>query len=260
MEILSNLTGIEKFSYSKLSSFHNCKYGYRMTYKEGNRGIGNSMAEVGSLAHSVLERYLKGDIKQEDMSQTFLREFEEKVGNVSMKFSSKFSRDCTDSYKNSISKFLSEYDGFPEGIVLGVETEFEILVKIANKNRILKGIIDVLVRDSDGNYIVVDYKSKGAFKNKSEIDDYAKQLYFYSMYIKEQYGVYPKQMKFIQFRIDHVEVIEFDEERMKEVMQWVEDTLKLIDEEEFYPPNNSSAFFCHNLCNHRENCMFLPEF
>ena len=53
---------------------------------------------------------------------------------------------------------------------------------------------------------------------------------------------------------------DFDREVYEEVMKWVEDTIKLIDEEEFYEPKNDEKFFCHNLCNHRETCSFLPEF
>ena len=53
---------------------------------------------------------------------------------------------------------------------------------------------------------------------------------------------------------------DFNREIYEEVMKWVEDTIKLIDEEEFYEPKNDEKFFCHNLCNHRETCSFLPEF
>lgn len=260
MDILHNLSDVESYSYSKLNSFYNCKYAYRKTYVEGDRGIGNSMGDFGSLVHSVLEDFANGKIKQEDMVDVFKERFYKEIGSVTMKFSSKYEKDCTAVYLDQVSEFLFGYEGQKGYIVLGTEKKFEFLTKIGDKMRILRGVIDLVIKDFEGNIIIIDYKSKGKWKSKAEADEYFKQLYFYSLYIIEEYGVEPSKLKFIQFRLNEVTERDFDREKYEEVLKWVEDTILLIDEEEFFPPNNNEKFFCHNLCNHRETCGFLPEF
>ena len=260
MDILCNLSEVESYSYSKLNSFYNCKYAFKKTYIDGDRGIGNSMGDFGSLVHGVLEDFLNGNIQQEDMKNVFIERFNRDLGKVEMKFSSKYTKDCSNLYVDQVSEFLSAYDGHKGYIVRGVEKKFDFLTKIHNKNRILRGVIDLLLEDFEGNYIIVDYKSKGKWKSKEEADSYFKQLYFYSMYVIETYKIEPSKLRFIQFRVNEVTERDFDREIYEEVMKWVEDTIKLIDEEEFYEPKNDEKFFCHNLCNHRETCSFLPEF
>ena len=59
---------------------------------------------------------------------------------------------------------------------IGAESEFN-------------GIIDLVYEDEQGRLIVHDYKSKSSFKNKAEQKKYARQLYLYSLHIKEKYGI-----------------------------------------------------------------------
>lgn len=260
MKILHNLSNVESYSYSKLNSFYNCKYGYRKTYIEGDRGIGNSMGDFGSLVHSVLEDYTDGKIEQKDMVEVFRDRFYKEIGSVTMKFSSKFEKDCTAVYLDQVSEFLFGYEGEKGYKVLGTEKKFEFLTKIGDKIRILRGVIDLVLEDFEGNIIIVDYKSKNRFKSKAEAEQYFRQLYFYSLYIIEEYGVEPSKLRFIQFRINETVERDFDRSKYDEVLKWVEDTILLIDEEEFFPPNTTQPFFCNNLCNHRDDCNFYERY
>ena len=58
MEVLANLMEVPKYSFSKLNSFKGCKYGYKLTYVDKQRGAGNGFSDLGSFVHGLLEDYL----------------------------------------------------------------------------------------------------------------------------------------------------------------------------------------------------------
>lgn len=259
MEVLLDLKSIEKYSFSKLNSFHGCKYGYKLTYHDKKRGEENGFSQLGSFVHGILEDYLNEEILQFEMVSKFEEGFQENVPNgiSSTTFSNKtqktFVKDLTDSYKAQCVSFLDKFDGFHDHSVLGVEEKFEILVKINDKMLILNGFIDVIIQDENGEIVIVDYKSKSAFKNKEEIRHYARQLYMYSIWIKHKYGKYPKELRFVQFRIDHEEKIPFNMEDFNETLDWIYKTSMEIEDEQFFEPS-CDVFFAMNLCGHREYC------
>ena len=70
-----------------------------------------------------------------------------------------------------------------------VATEEKVETQIEVYNFV--GYIDLILRDSDG-YHIVDHKSKSGFKSISERNAYLRQLYLYSIYVKEKYGEFPR--------------------------------------------------------------------
>ena len=96
--------------------------------------------------------------------------------------------------------------------------------------------------------------------------EYARQLYLYSVWIKKKYGKFPKYLWFFQFRIGHIEKLEFNIEDFYEVLHWIYDTLCQIEEEQFWMPIDFSnmkkdeidnaTFFCRNLCDYRMDCSY----
>ena len=52
-EVIMDMQGIDKYSFSKLNSFHGCKYGYKLTYIDKIRGSGNGFSNLGSYVHSI---------------------------------------------------------------------------------------------------------------------------------------------------------------------------------------------------------------
>lgn len=252
--IIMDAKGIDKYSFSKLSSIHQCPYEFDLYYNKKIQGEGNSFASVGSLTHEILEKYMSGQILQFEMKDLFLENFDNYIPNgVKMKVSEKFSKDLTSNYKDSCAEYLENFYGFDGYEVVGTEQEFNLLITIRDKTIILNGFIDLILKDDQGEYYVVDYKSKGAFKNKEEIKKYSRQLYIYSLYIKFKYGKWPKKMWFEQFRINHQEIVCWNEEAMNETLNWVYDTVMLIQNEQFYTPNKD-YFYCNNLCSYRNIC------
>lgn len=253
-DVIMDAKGIDKYSFSKLSSIYQCPYEYYMCYIKRLQGEGNSFACVGSLVHEILEKYMNGKILQLEMKDLFLENFDELIPEgVKMQASDTFTKDLTQNYKDSCANYLENFSGFDGYEVIATEQEFNLLMRIKDKAIMLNGFIDLILRDDAGNFVIVDYKSKGAFKNKSEIKKYARQLYLYSIYIKYKYNKFPIIMWFEQFRINHQEIIEWNEEDFNEMLDWIYNTVLLIENENLFVPKKD-YFYCNNLCSYRNTC------
>ncbi len=240
-------TNLEHYSFSKLSSYHTCKYGYDLTYHQHLKGIDNCFALYGTLVHSIMERYAKGEISLWDLPKIYKLEFDEAVN---MPFpASVFCKDMRNLYYQQGLDFLSSFLGYDDFKILGVEDEFEMQID----DWIFTGIMDLVYEDKDGHLILLDYKSKSRFKNKEEQHKYARQLYLYCQYVKKKWGKYPDSLIFWTFRKQKQVIIPFNEDDLIEALAWAKYTVKQIRECNSFPAT-CDDFYCNNLCNHRRYC------
>lgn len=177
------------------------------------------------------------------------------VSDFTLRMTPTFGKDMSNSYYEKGLAFFEQFTGFPFKIL---ETELRFDLPYNNEYS-LNGQIDVVAQDDDG-LLVVDYKSKGDWKSKAERIKYEKQLYFYAWAVKQIYGVYPTKMAFFMFRINKWTWVNFDENRLKEVLKWVEDEVEEINEEFDFNPvtkdNDNFDFFCNNFCDFRHSCPY----
>lgn len=222
-----------------------------MRYIFGLRGDENAFAQSGKLAHSILERYAKGELELFELSEVFEKEFQE---TVTEKFP-KFFKDLRSIYYNDTLKYFNNFEGFGNYKILAVEDRFKTEID----DWIFIGIIDLLLEDENGNIIIEDHKSKSSFKNKAEQKKYARQLYLYAHYIIKKYGKRPIKLVFNMFRKQDLVEIPFSDEDYNEALSWARNTVTKIREEEDYKPTYDE-FFCNNLCDFRERfCRFKKE-
>ena len=161
----------ERYSFSKLSSFHNCKWGYQLTYIDHCERCDNAFAQYGSLVHSIMERYAKGKLNLWDLVDVYKREY----SGITEKFPHSAFCNLEDLYYKQGIQFLSNFSGYDKYKILEVESEFELEID----DWLFTGIMDLLFEDENGKLILLDYKSKSSFKNKKEKIEYARQLYLY---------------------------------------------------------------------------------
>lgn len=237
----------ERFSFSKLSAFHTCKYGYKLTYHDHLKGATNFFSSYGLLMHSLLERYENGEIDLWNLADTYEWEFDTAVPEDAPSLS--FCKDLRKLYYDQGLDFLNNFAGYENKKILEVETQFDYDID----DWVFNGVIDLVFEDEDGNLVLQDYKSKGAFKSKKERAEYARQLYLYSLYVKQKYGKYPDFLRFVMFRKNTVVDIPFDLKGLEEAVGWAKDTVKEIRKCWDYSPS-CDAFFARNLCNHRCYC------
>lgn len=200
-----------------------------------------------------MERYAKKEIDLWDLVSIYEWEFDSTVKEPFPK--SKFCPNMRELYFTQGKEFLKSFPGYEDIKILEVESAFEKEID----DWLFNGIIDLVYEDKDGNLVIQDYKSKSKFKSKKEQAEYARQLYLYSLYIKDKYGRYPQKLKFLMFRHNTPVEIDFSEKDFNEAILWAKNTVKEIRTCWNYPPQLDD-FYCSNLCNHREQCEFKEEY
>lgn len=146
--------------------------------------------------------------------------------------------------------FFANFDGIgDEHEIVSAEEEFEIQIQ----DFIFNGKIDLILRNKDdGSYVLWDWKSKDSFKDDSEESVYRRQLYLYSIHLKNKYGVYPSKTVFYCFRQQQSYEKPFDIDAFNKAMDWMMDTVDKI-RKTFYCQYD--FFKCNNICNFRHRCL-----
>ena len=235
------------WSYSSVNCYKTCPRCFKLSYIDCLTKVNNAFASWGSFMHSLLERYFKGECEFFELSEAYKAKYKE---NVTEKFPYNAFVDLSSSYYDAGVRYLNNFDGLPDNYdVLGVEQKVELIIE---KYKFI-GYIDLIIKDkNDNKIIIVDHKSKNKFKSKKEKAEYLRQLYLYSLYIKQKYGEYPKELKFNMIRGEMITET-FKESECKKAVEWFTETIKMIYQDNTYD-ENPDDFFCDNLCGVREHC------
>lgn len=244
------------WSFSRLNSFHNCPYEFYLHYIQCNAGENNFFGQFGSFVHEILEKYVKGELSIFEISQYYEDNFYDVVykdapPNKYVDIKQSYYEKGLD-YLNNIDLILDNYE------VLGVEKE----VKFGINGYEIIGYIDLLLKDKKTDEIIIlDHKSASMkFKQNGEISktdeqhflEFKRQLYLYAKPIIEEY----KRVDFLEWNMfkerKHIK-IPFNIQEFNEALKWAEDTIKLIENETMWLPNNKNTFYCNNLCGQRNN-------
>lgn len=244
-----------QWSFSRLNSFYNCPYEFKLHYIDCCKSEQNFFSEYGSLIHSILEKYAKGELSLFDLNQYYEEHFNEMILHDAPP--NKYV-DIRQSYFDKGIDYLDNIDlDFSKYEILGVEKKVEF--ELFGKKFI--GFIDLLVRDKDtGEIEIIDHKSasikilKNGNISKSDQQhflDFKRQLYLYSVPIVKEYGSVSK-LKWNMFKDRKWIEIPWKKEECDETIQWVKDTLELIAQETKWAPHPDS-YYCRNLCGQRNN-------
>lgn len=254
------------WSFSSVNCYENCPKCFYLSYLQDPpiEKASNAFAQWGTLGHSLFERYANGDLELYELGAVYLKEYDKQV---TLTFPPNKYVDLNESYFDKGLEYFERFEGFPDSWEL-IESEKEIRLNIGGNAFI--GFIDLIVRDRDtGKYIVVDHKSKSKFKNDKEKEEYARQLYLYSLYIEERYGEYPSHLIFNMFRANDVVIIDFDEKSLEKSVEWFKNTIKNIKNDGIFLDKiivsrkaknlpmrgfKKSDFFCNSLCGVRHFC------
>lgn len=251
---------LNSYSFSRLKTFYNCKLYYYLHYFDKTLSeVSHGTSEFGSFVHEILEKYAKGELEIYELLPYYEEHYKENiVSDFSLKMSETFSKDMGPKYYESGKRFLEDFTGFDFNII-EAERQFNLLYK---DKFYLNGKIDLIVTNKDGDIYLIDHKSKGNWKNKSEKQEYAKQLYLYAWAIKQIFGKYPKKMAFFMFRINKWEWFDFSLKELHNTLSWVENVVEEIESEfDFSPELDSDGnvtvdFWKRNFCGTRYSCKY----
>ena len=239
----------EVYSFSRLNSFHQCRYQWYLSYIKHSKQTNNAFGEYGTFVHEIFEKYALGEYELENLVDIYEWGFDDAV---EAEFPPNKYVDLRDSYYETGLEFFKSWEGYDGCEILGVEKHFEIPIS----DFLLQGFIDIAFIDEDGRYILRDYKSSKNI-SKNDLQSKIRQPLLYSIYFKEAWGRYPDALQFYTFRNPdkHVVEVEFSEEAMNDAVDWAINTVAQIrDEYEF--PQEPNEFFCTSLCGHRNTCEY----
>lgn len=272
----------ERYSYSKLGTYHNCPHSYKLIYQDHVKRSNGVYGVLGSTLHSIMERLEHNKISKEDA----LKEWRTEVDVLDFAGELNFpTENAKNNYLKDVELYLEYFKplDFTNKESL-VEQEFEI--ELCNVT--IMGYIDLAILDHNKKEItIVDYKtsSKSGF-TKDKLVHKCHQLMLYAKAMQLTYPDYKiietkfdmckygrnkktgkvKERKDIP--IDKMEEYEryfisipFNKENYKVFEDYVSDSLKEINnaicEDEWKPEVN--MFFCKNLCGVSGNCEFYQK-
>lgn len=254
-----------KWSYSRAHTYSVCPKAYKLIYIDHVDKRDNAFASWGSLMHKCLELYFKGELFLGELVEYYEEHYEEYM---TRDFPYNKYVDMDEDYYNAGIEYLSNFIGLDSRYeVVGVEKEIDISI---NGNRVV-GFIDLILQDKqDGKYIVVDHKSAKELKG-AKLEEYLNQVYLYSMFIKEEYGGYPKLLAFNLIKGNKVISTQFDKIRLEQSIEWFTNQVnKSVCDTEFHDAIEISGrdietfahndWFCNNLCSARAFCKRSSEY
>lgn len=209
-------------------------------------------SDYGSWMHELIEKYYTEDASNEELKMQFITQFPSKVVGERP-----IQQGLVSKYIKAGVSYFDNIKPFPYNpIEIEKWTEFSV-------NGIpFCGRIDFL-GEKDGEYYIVDNKSrdlKPRSKRKKPtqddmlLDKMLRQLYLYSIPVKQEYGKYPKALCFNCFKSGTFIEEPFSEDKLEEAINWLTSQVEAIKREENFNPN-LDYFKCKYICGlHKECC------
>lgn len=246
------------YSHSKLSTFENCKYKYKLHYVDGIKPEFKATIEtfMGSRVHETLEKLYK-DLKfmkensLEDLIKYLNDQWEREWADNIIINKKEYGKE---NYKKMAEKFITDYyhshKPFNDITIIGLETEDKL--KLSNGSSYYIRIDKFGCKDNV--YYVCDYKTNSSLKTQEEADE-DRQLALYSLWVTKKFKDAKKViLKWHMLAFDK-DVI--SERTPKELEKLEEETINLIKEIEKCKdfPTHVTA-----LCNYCEFQTMCPAF
>lgn len=241
------------WSYSSLSSFHDCRYRWFINYIKHCKKEEKFYASYGLFMHTLLEKYYKNELSKEELATTFLMDFSKEVLGERPK------ENIVKNYIKKGTAYLKSFEPFPyKTIAIEKKIDFEINGKKFTCR------IDYIGEDGDGNLVIIDNKSrdleprskrkKPTVKDRT-LDEMLRQLYLYSAAVKKEYGKFPSKLCFNCFKAGNFIEESFKKSAYEETIKWAMETIDEAENtEDFYP--NIEYFTCKYICSLSSQCCY----
>lgn len=265
MNDYKNETSSMRWSFSRVTTYDQCPYEWYLHYIVNDNDLypeeENYYAQVGKYVHNVLEKVFKAELSVDDAFDYYVDHFDENVTERTSYSSMDKTFDACADYFLDINNIKHLTDGMD---IVGVEKKIEF--EIEGKKFI--GYIDLLLKDrKDGKLIVLDHKSSeypfkhdgGVKANAKSFSKYKKQLYLYSLWVKENYGEFPKLLAWNHFKDGgKLATIPFSIDEYNESIEWFKSEVSAIMADDEFNANKE-FFYCNNLCSFRNCCEYKEE-
>ena|SRR3989344_3325947 len=230
------------YSHSKISTFEQCPYKYKLHYIDKEEPEIESTIELfmGDVVHRSLEDlYKRKKFKQRVSKESlikFYRDTWENEYSTDIKVVKEDQGLSASNYKKMGEKCLSDYydkyKPFEQLTILGLETQDKMTLPDGSQWHIR---IDKFACDDEGNYYVMDYKTNSRMKDQEEADS-DRQLAMYSIWVKDKFKD-AKSVKLVwhMLAFNKEVVSERSEEQLKKLQNDIVITIKKIESAKEFP-------------------------
>lgn len=251
----SLITSGMTWSYSRITTFESCPYKFFLTYIKPHEQACMFFSDYGSFFHEILEKFYTGELKKEALVPYYLANFSSNVKGRAPNHTI---------FRNYFRQGL-EYlrmAKLPADRILDVEKRVEFSV---GKLPFI-GFVDLILQDKDSDIIIkiCDHKARalkprstrGRYtKSDAELDSYLRQLYLYSIPVKELYGRYPSCLMLNCYRSGELIQESFSVEALKKAKTWAANTVESIIATDHWSPR-MDYYHCKYLCGVQEHCEY----
>jgi len=261
----------EKYSFSRLESFHNCKRSYYNTYVLKNRGGDNIYSYLGTVCHELTQGIIEG--KETNMGA--LEKFNDSIELADILGFIWISDKVKSNYTECITHFFENFTP-TTGDNIKIEQYFEVDIKGVT----VRGYIDLSYL-LNGELHIIDLKTSSKYSAKDMLHK-QRQLVLYAYALEKQYPdipikIYFNMLKYAKRKGTVVErnklnlldayeegliEIKYDKIAKEDLENYIMDTfieISITDKDniEKWPMgyNPYTGFFCKHLCTFREACM-----
>lgn len=241
------------WSYSRIKAFIDCPYRWYLKYirHPGEHGKDMFFSDYGSFVHELIASFYAGEKTAAQVHIEYLTQFGDRVkgfapnGTVYANYfldGSNYLKSIKPSKHKVIAveqKVSTTVNGIPfVGYIDRIDmTEYGELLLIDNKSRTLKQ----------------RSKKQKPTKADIELDDYLRQLYIYSAFMKDRFGKFPSKLCFNCFRSQLMIEEPFNQDAFEDTLKWASDAVHQIEDETKFRPN-MDYFKCRYLCEMNDNC------
>ena len=252
------------WSFSSVNLYQTCPKCFYLQYIEKVEKNENAFAQWGTLMHSILERYLRGEIELYELPMIYEREYQK---TVTTPFPYNLYVDLNEKYYDNGIDYLSGLQGLSDEYEI-IDAEKQVKTDINGLQFV--GYVDLILKNQKtGEYIIVDHKSKNKFANKREESEYARQLYLYNVAIGKQFGICANKLVFNMFQANGLVVIPRNQESEQDAVHWFTGTIRSIQNDKKFTDKivsdykskkkkigefEQSDYFCNNICSCRNHC------
>lgn len=254
----------EKYSFSRLTTYHQCPHSYYLTYVKNpsTPRHDNIYSFMGSEVHELLEKMQQEIISNDEAKEIFL----EKLAEADM-IGHKFMTDNTK--KKFTENLLRYFESYKP--IKGVESYIEEYFELDIEGITMRGYIDLYTITDDKYIDIYDYKTSSKF-SKKDLEIKKLQLIIYAIALREKYpnhiirGLYFDMLKYtfnkrgtLKERIEVNDTdralleIEFNDETEEQARNFIKNTYNEIKSDIFFEPK-IEKFFCKNICSNYRYC------
>lgn len=244
------------YSHSRVSTYENCPYQYKLRYIEKKKPETSTTIEafMGDMVHQALEDLYKRKKFKQRVAKASLIKFYRDLWKKNYSYDILIVKENLDAenYRKMGEKFLGDYfermKPFESMTILGLETQDRMTLPDGNQWHVR---IDKLGCDNKGNYYVCDYKTNSRMKDQEEADE-DRQLALYSLWVKDKFKD-AKSVKLVwhMLAFNKDAISERTDEQLEKLQNEVMEKIKEIESATDFPTNITAL--C-DYCGFRSEC------